>query len=366
MLENLFFQIVPFLVMISVLVTIHELGHYWVARACGVFVHTFSVGFGKTLWSYQDKRGVIWKIGMIPLGGYVRMASLDLLDYKKEMGEISDERYEELKPLTMEGQSPLKRIAIAAAGPFMNIIFAFVMMAGLLLYGYPGAKITCVVPQSPAADFGLVIGDKLSSVHPQQPLGYVEGKPLSFQAYLHKNNQKQLINIEKGNVNFSACNPNGEITSQPSSASIGVVFNPSAIRDFSKGFSEVIGEAGAIVNLSFTNFIKSFSSFILGIFVKTEEPSQVGGVIAVQKNIAVISKVSLWFYLVSLAELSLTLAWFNLLPIPILDGGHILMASIEGVARKRLSAQKRNFISIIGLAFILFLFILLVKIDLFG
>ncbi len=366
MLKELFFQIVPLLAMITILVAIHELGHYWVARACGVAVHSFSVGLGKALWAYQDKKAVTWRIGMIPLGGYVRMASLDLLDYKKEIGEISEKRYQQLKPLTMEGQSTFKRIAIAAAGPFMNIVFAFLLLAGMFLYGTSGAKVTCVVPNSPADEFGLKKGDKLSFTRAQQQIGNVEGAPHLFRSYLHRKGEKQLITIERRMVDFSPCNINAEIKQALLPNSTGILLEPTGIKDFSRGFLGSIKETTSFINTSFTNFIKSFASLLRPASTKKEGDLQVGGIISVQKSLAKISQVSIWYSLFFAARISLALAWFNLLPIPILDGGHILIATIEGVARKRLSPQKRNFITIIGLAFLLFLFILLVKIDLFG
>ncbi len=360
MLVDLFFQIVPFLAIITFLITIHELGHYWVARACGVVVHTFSVGFGKTLWSYQDKKGVIWKISMIPLGGYVRMASLDLLDYKRQTGEISDERYEALKKFTMEGQSTFKRIAIAAAGPLMNIAFAFILLTGLFMTASFGARIICVVPDSPADIYGLQKGDALS------PISAKSANDNVFEAYLHKGGEKKPITIKKGPVDFSPCNQDGKIQQTQLTNSIGILQEWTKIDDFSPNISQALGEATPVVKNSFTNFVKSFTWLILPKSLKKEQDVKVGGIISAQRIFAQEARVSVWFTMLYMANISMALAWFNLLPIPMLDGGHILIATIEGVARKRLPPEKRNIFTIIGLAFLLFLFILLVKIDLFG
>lgn len=207
-LSNLFYQIIPFLLIITILITVHEFGHYIAARYYKVAIHTFSIGFGTPIWKKIDKNGVTWQICMLPFGGYVRMASLDLLDVKKELGEITPERYEQLKTLTMEGQSTIGRIIIAAAGPIANILFAFVVMVGLFMYGDTATKIRCVVPESPAAEAGLKKGDILLPM-PQNadlPLGYVSGKPDQFTAILLEGNNKKTISFSKRMVDFKACN----------------------------------------------------------------------------------------------------------------------------------------------------------------
>lgn len=361
-LSNLFYQVIPFLLIITILITVHEFGHYIAARYYKVAIHTFSIGFGTSIWKKIDKNGVTWQICMLPLGGYVRMASLDLLDIKKELGEITPERYEQLKKLTMEGQTTIGRVIIAAAGPIANIIFSFVVMTGLFMYGDTATKIRCVVPESPAADAGLKKGDILLPL-PQNadfPLGYVAGKPNEFSALLLEDSNKKLVSFPKREVDFKACDG----LYDKSKKYAGITQEIEVSRTLKLGFID--STIKSIKNIK-KYFSQSFQSLVGLLGIKNNilnAENSVGGVIAIQQMTAQISQISFWHTILFSASLSLALAFFNLLPIPILDGGHILFAIIEGVARKRLSRKIRSIITFIGLAFILFLFIVLVNIDL--
>ncbi|MFV0430784.1 MAG: M50 family metallopeptidase [Alphaproteobacteria bacterium] len=364
-LSNLFYQTIPFLLIITVLITIHELGHYLAARYYKVAIHTFSIGFGKPLWQKVDKRGVTWQICMLPLGGFVRMASLDLLEIKKETGELSPERFEQLKPFTMEGQSTLGRIIIAFAGPFANILFAVVVMTGLFMYGDNAIRINCVVPSSAAAEAGLKKGDFFipnTTVDGKTlPIGVTPGNENMFSVTLLQKNGTKAISFEKKEITDTKACGGGFKKNQKYAGIINGL-----------GVSKELGEN---LKTSFTKSLKNISNYFSGSFQSlagllrlnkssSNDEASVGGIIAIQQATAQISQVSLWHTMLFSTSLSLALAFFNLLPIPILDGGHILLALIEGVARKRLSRKIRGIITFIGLAFLLFLFILLVNIDL--
>lgn len=146
--------LLAFLVAIGVLVTFHELGHYWVARLCGVKVLRFSIGFGKPLWSYWRK-GTEWVICPIPLGGYVRM-----LDERE--GPVT----EALRPQAFNNQHVLKRIAIVAAGPLANLLLAVLLYWVVMGQGVTQIKplVGTVVAQTPAAAAGFAPGDRILSV----------------------------------------------------------------------------------------------------------------------------------------------------------------------------------------------------------
>src|SRR5580698_6855163 len=138
-LANAALYVVPFLVIITFIVTIHELGHFLVARACGIAVDRFSIGFGRTIASFKDRWGVEWRIGWLPLGGYVRFAGdenlasvpddMDLSTLKTEIalreGAGAEKRYFYFKPLW-------QRALIVAAGPAINFVFAIALLAVLV------------------------------------------------------------------------------------------------------------------------------------------------------------------------------------------------------------------------------------------
>jgi regulator of sigma E protease len=147
--------LLSFILAISILVVIHEFGHFWVARRCGVKVLRFSVGFGKPLWSYTDKLGTEFSIAPIPLGGYVKML---------------DQREAEVKPEELHQafnqKTVWQRIAIASAGPIANFIFAILAYWSLYMMGISGLVpvIGAVDQDSPAYEQGLQAGDRILAV----------------------------------------------------------------------------------------------------------------------------------------------------------------------------------------------------------
>lgn len=145
-----------FLLAISLLVVIHEYGHFWVARRCGVFVKRFSVGFGKPLWTFTDKHGTEFSIAPIPLGGYVSM-----LDERE--AEVPAEQLH----MAFNRKSPWQRIAIAAAGPAANFIFAIAAYWFLFLSGLSGLVpvVGDVQQDSPAAIAGVQVSDEITAVN---------------------------------------------------------------------------------------------------------------------------------------------------------------------------------------------------------
>jgi regulator of sigma E protease len=149
-------KLLAFLVVLSVLVVIHELGHYWVARWCGVKVLRFSVGFGRVVWSrrYGPDR-TEWALSAVPLGGYVKMAD-------EREGDVAPAD----APRTFNRQSVGKRIAIVAAGPIANLLLAVLLFAGTFVAGVPGQRALLAEPRSdtPAAAAGIRAGDLVVAV----------------------------------------------------------------------------------------------------------------------------------------------------------------------------------------------------------
>ncbi|MDO5504779.1 MAG: RIP metalloprotease RseP [Pseudoxanthomonas suwonensis] len=140
-------------VSIGVLVTFHEFGHYWVARRCGVHVLRFSVGFGKPLWSRQDRHGTEWAVAAIPLGGYVKM--LDEREYEIPAGQLDQ---------TFNRKSVWQRIAIVAAGPVANLLLCVLLLWGMFLLGRPDYRPVVGHVQGIAAQAGLRADDVLLQV----------------------------------------------------------------------------------------------------------------------------------------------------------------------------------------------------------
>ncbi len=149
------FTLLAFAVAIGLLVTIHELGHYWVARRCGVHIERFSIGFGKVLFKRTDKRGCEWAVSLLPLGGYVMM--------RNDAPEQASDAY---KATTFESKTVGQRAAITVAGPLANLILAVLLYAlvGLIGTQEPAALIAQPEANTPAAIAGLEAGDTITAV----------------------------------------------------------------------------------------------------------------------------------------------------------------------------------------------------------
>jgi regulator of sigma E protease len=157
--------LLSFILAISILVVIHEFGHFWVARRCGVKVLRFSVGFGKPLWSYTDKLGTEYSIAPIPLGGYVKM-----LDERE--GPVKPEELHQ----AFNQKNVWQRIAIASAGPIANFIFAVAAYCALFMMGISGVVpvIGNVLENSPAYEQGLQPGDRIQRISGEEVNSFQE------------------------------------------------------------------------------------------------------------------------------------------------------------------------------------------------
>ncbi len=151
----LLWNLLSFVVAIAILIAVHEWGHFWVARRCGVLVERFSLGFGKVLWSRKDAQGTEFSLSLIPLGGYVKM-----LDERQE--PVPDE----LKHKAFNNKRVWQRFAIVAAGPFANFVFALFAFWLMFVIGVPSVKpvIGEITSHSAAADSGLKPGMEILSV----------------------------------------------------------------------------------------------------------------------------------------------------------------------------------------------------------
>ncbi|MGY4584244.1 RIP metalloprotease RseP [Ewingella americana] len=152
---NILWSLAAFIVALGVLITVHEFGHFWVARRCGVYVQRFSVGFGRTLWRRTDKHGTEYVLAVIPLGGYVKM-----LDERNET--VPDE----LRHQSFNSKTVWQRAAIISAGPIANFIFAVFAYWLVFIIGVPAVRpvVGEVTPQSIAAQSNISPGMELKSI----------------------------------------------------------------------------------------------------------------------------------------------------------------------------------------------------------
>ncbi|MBT7148439.1 MAG: PDZ domain-containing protein, partial [Rhodospirillales bacterium] len=161
-------DIIPFLIVLTILVYVHEWGHYWVAVKSGVRVEVFSIGFGPELFGWYNKAGTRWKISAIPLGGYVKMFGQSDSEADDDVGEdLTDEE----KGVSFAHKSLAKRVAIVAAGPFANFIFAivvFFLLAWVVGTPVPQAGVGQVMLDSPADQAGVLSGDTIVAINDEE------------------------------------------------------------------------------------------------------------------------------------------------------------------------------------------------------
>ncbi|MFN8544596.1 MAG: RIP metalloprotease RseP [Candidatus Binatia bacterium] len=337
---------VAFAVALGVLVFVHELGHFLVAKRIGVKVLRFSIGFGPVVLA--RRRGETeYALSAVPLGGYVKMQGED----DEEEAAVDPDR-------SFSTQVPLRRAAIVFAGPAMNFLFAFVTYA--LLFALVGAEVPSSEPRvggvgqgSPAEAAGLEIGDRIASVNDEQIATWEQ---LS-KAVLRSGGARLHLEVRRGESQFPL-----EVTpelrldrnlfgeEQGSSYRIGI----EASRDWvSVGPFEGVRMAAEQTWMASAVVAKGLVLMLQGRVPLRE----LGGPIAIARAAGQQARAGLRYFLSMLAFLSVNLGVLNLLPIPALDGGHLAMVGIEAVIRQPLRPRHREIAQQVGLLLLLTLMV---------
>jgi regulator of sigma E protease len=362
--------ILPFLVMITPIVFFHELGHFLVARACGVRVDTFSIGFGPALVSWHDRAGTRWKIAWIPLGGYVKFFG------DENAASIPDrEQLDSMPAKDRRVAFPLKplyqRAMIVAAGPVANFLLAIIIIAAFLIAlgaNVPPPEVGGVEAHSAAAAAGFKKGDTVLAVN---------GSPITTFSDIRgfvwdKAGQQLSIEVRRGSQTLLLrATPRLTALNLPGGAQkIGILgLDPppqSQWKHFRYGFFPAIGEACSET----WSIVTTTLNGLWHIFSRTENAGQLSGVIGIAKLSGDVAAVS-WLNLFQLAALiSVSLGLVNLFPIPILDGGHLLYYAFEAVLGRPLGARAQDVGFRLGLAVMVGLMLLaawndLVRLNLF-
>lgn len=314
--------LITFLLVLSVLVFIHELGHFLAARFFGVTVHTFSIGFGKRLISKEFK-GTTWQFSLIPLGGYVKMKGQD--DSNPALIETGDDSYNTKKPW--------QRIIILFAGPFANFALAAVLYFCIALLGSNSLAPTIgkVVENSPAAQAGLQVNDEIIRINDKEikiwdEIGdYVRNSQTALQFYVKRENTVRVFvinpEISDSENMFNEKIKKRMIGIAPAPKIVTIYYNP----------IDAIGYAFSNTLESSKMIFQGVQKLIQGIIPSSE----VGGVISIGKVISDASQTSIVALLTISALISVNLGVLNLLPIPALDGGHIMFNLYEMIVRKK-------------------------------
>lgn len=348
--------VLSFLVVLTVVVFVHELGHYWVARRNGVRIEVFSIGFGPELFARNDRHGTRWRVGAIPFGGYVRMfGDADESSRPDTEREMTDEEKAVAFPHKRLGQ----RAAIVAAGPIANFIFAILLFWGLFMaVGKPFTPpvVGEVRPGSAAEAAGMKAGDRIVGIDSaaierfEQIQGIVRfhsGGPL----HLRIERGGAALELEATPIMSELTDRFGNVHKVPL-LGISVASGQTESQRLGPGQALLEGVATTFVITERT--LQSLWQMILGV----RGVEDLGGPLRIAKYSGEAAQGGFLEIVYFIALLSVNLGLINLFPIPMMDGGHLAFYAAEGVLRRPLGVRTQEYGFRIGLILILFLTIL--------
>ncbi len=353
------------ILILSLIVFIHELGHFFAAKMCGVKVEAFSIGMGPVLL-HKKIGDVDWRLSLLLFGGYCAMKGEK--DYDPE---VIDE-----EPDSFYGTSPFKRAFIAFCGPFANFIFAvaafsIISMTGFYYYSSDNTiKLVSDVEEykeihSPAKEAGLLTGDKILSVNGTETPDFYA----LYEQVGSRPDEDITLEIMRENKKFEII-LHTDLDKDTGLGKIGIVSNPDTVEfKLAKTYSffPAIGQ-GFLQTCNYLGLtVKGISVLFKGVNVTkaVSGPVRITSMLgnAVEDGFSAGFRNGLSNLLQFVGIINISLFFMNLLPIPVLDGGLILIALIEGIFKKRISPKAQNIIQYIGLSIIVFLMVFAISTD---
>ena len=351
--------LVPFLVVLTVVVFVHEMGHYLVGRWCGIKVLAFSIGFGPELVGFNDSHGTRWKLSAIPLGGYVKFFGDENAASVPDNAEVAA-MSEADRARSFPGASLWRRAATVAAGPFANFILAIAIFS--VAFGLNGRMIADPVvaevrAESAASAAGVMPGDRFLAI---------DGQPVET-----FDDVRRYVGVRPG-VPI-------RITMERSGAPVDLTLTPvrTVITDRFGNKMEV-GQIGVVTNNETANFrVKTYGpveavgqgakeswfivtrtfGYIGNIITGREKADQLGGPIRVAQVSGQMATLGIGALIQLAAVLSVSIGLLNLMPVPMLDGGHLLFYALEGIRGRPLGDATQEWAFRIGLTAVLALMV---------
>ncbi|MFQ5679455.1 MAG: RIP metalloprotease RseP [Gemmatimonadota bacterium] len=340
---RLLLTILATILVLGVLILVHELGHFWAAKAVDIEVPRFSIGLGPKLLGIR--RGETeYVISWFPLGGYVKMAGMaDEEAMGRLEGGVETER--EPSPRDFEAKPLWARVVVICAGVAMNLLFAFAAFTLLAaVEGVTEPVVSEVREGTPAETAGLQVGDRLHSIGGKRVRDTFQ-VPLLIQ---ERAGEEIPVVVERGEIRLTLKATPAPVTryreAENDSVQVGIL-GIGVGRHRSVGLLEAVG-AGARKTANWSYMVVDF----LGQLVTGRSSARdLGGPIMIGQISGAAARAGLWSLLGFMAIISVNLAILNLLPIPILDGGHLIFLLVEGVRGRALSVEQRLRLSQVGL-----------------
>lgn len=359
---GILFTLFAFVLVIGPLIFFHELGHYFIGRIFGVHAETFSIGFGHELVGWTDRRGTRWKIGWLPLGGYVRFAG--------DMNPASQPSEDwlmlppEERARTFQAKPMWQRFCIVAAGPITNFLLAILILAVFFcIHGQPRTPpvIASVQPGSAAQAAGLLPGDRVTTVD-RRGISRFEDIATIIQIHpdetipmeVYRGDRPIHLKVRPKRVVFK-----DRFGNEADMGLLGVGAGAQVVVPVSvvQALPVAVDQTGAIL----VTMVQTLDQIVTG----RRAVSELGGPVKIAKFAGEQLTDGWTSFVLFMAMISINLGFINLLPIPLLDGGHLFFYVLEGIRRRPLRPKTQEWAFRIGLA-ILLPFILFVTFNDFG
>jgi len=334
--------IIPFLILLTIVVFIHEYGHYYFARKYGVGVTTFSIGMGKELFGYTDKNGTRWRFSAIPIGGYVKFfgdhnifSDFNKQELLKKYNEEDQKKLLAFKPL-------YQRNLILLGGPLANFILAFIIFLSVFMFvgkDFTPAMIAEVKKESPAETYGLKKNDVLLNIDGnkvESVMDVAKFITLSNDDFIEfivlRNNDEYTLKVKPNLVEST-----DDFGNPFEKRMVGIQIGPNnnTINHVKLGPTKAAYYSAKEIIFVSQKTLSMMWGYIQKLWGKGYgDVRQLGGPIKIAQISGDVAKMGLLPFVIVIAYISISLGLFNLFPIPLLDGGHIALNTIEGIRGK--------------------------------
>ena len=347
---GIIFSLLAFLLVIGPLIFVHELGHYAAGRLCGVKADAFSIGFGREIAGYTDSRGTRWKLGWLPMGGYVKFAG-DMNPASQPSAEWLALPAEE-RAQTFQAKTVWQRFFIVLAGPLTNFLVAIaIFMAFFAAYGVPRtpAVISAVGDKAPADLAGFQPGDRVIAI---------QGRPVDTfddlaEMIRFRPDERLRIDIERRGhgktlfVTTAADIERDRFGNEFRKGSIGVMSGPQVAEEVSLARLPVVATQQTF------GIVRTMIDTLGQIVTGRRSVKELGGPIKIAQVSGQQASLGPLNFVMLMALISINLGFINLLPIPMLDGGHLVFYLFEGIMRRPVPERAMEWAFRSGLAVLL-------------